>query len=74
MQTRLAGWWSILSTCIKTKKISVTHISIYTMIGTIAAAMGQGWDNKCEVVGQGSHASLTGFCFSAVACVHKILW
>ena len=44
----------------------------------IAAAMGKGRDNQCEVVGQGSFASPTGLRLSTVAracrsCVCEVL-
>ena len=40
----------------------------------IAAVMGKGLDEKCEVVGQDSSASLTGRCLNAVGCVCEVLW
>ena len=40
----------------------------------IAAVMGKGWDDKREVLGQDSFASLTGCCLSTVTCVYEVLW
>ena len=40
----------------------------------IAAAMGKGRDDKCEVVGQDSFASPTGCRLSTVARVCAVLW
>ena len=41
---------------------------------SIAAAMGKGPDDKCEMVGQESFASPTGCCLSTVARVCEGLW
>ena len=40
----------------------------------IAAAMGEGRDDKCEVVGQDLFASPTGCRLSNVARVCEVLW
>ena len=40
----------------------------------IAAVMGKGQNDKCEVVGQGSFALPTGCHLSTVACMCEVLW
>ena len=50
----------------------------YTMIGTIATGIRQGWEHKCEVVGQGSFVLPNACCLSTVICVlehcHLRMW
>ena len=50
----------------------------YTMIGTIATDIRQGWEHKCEVVGQGSFVLPNACCLSTVICVlqhcHLRMW
>ena len=41
----------------------------YTMIGTIATDIRQGWECKCEVVGQSSFVLPNACCLSTVICV-----
>ena len=76
-------WWDGL-TCITSKKLSRMYTSkckscrIYTSMDitteTIAAVMGKGQDDKCEVVGQDSFESPTGCYFNTVTCVWEVLW
>ena len=40
----------------------------------VTAVMGKGWDDKCEVVGQGSFALPTGCRLSTVTHVCEVLW
>ena len=70
--------WRDELTCIKSQQYTppcIIQYRIYTSMDIsakpIAAAMGKGWDDKCEVVGQDSFASLTSCRSSNVACVRS---
>lgn len=54
-----------------TSKSSRMYLSMYIMIGMKAAAVRKGWEDKCEVMGQGSLSSLNGRCPSAVTSVRE---
>ena len=54
-------------TCIKSEKSFRIHIPMHNTKGAIATVMGQGLENKCEVVGQGSFTSPNACHLSTVA-------
>ena len=56
----------------------IIQYRIYTSLDIsakpIALAMGKGWYDKCEVMGQDLFALPTSCCMSAVARVCEVLW
>ena len=64
--------WRDWLTCIKTEKSFRIHIPMHITKGTTGTAMGQGLENMCEVVGQGSFTSPNACHLSNVAWLSHV--